>query len=200
MCSVMCKQGWEISSAIAFRNLTVYLSESSQYLDARFYAIQSAVDLYGACTPEVEACTDAWYAVGVGPAYSNTVIADFEASPDSIFCSAPVTVDFTNLSVNAFDFEWDFGDGSPVSTASSPSHTYTDVDSFTVSLIADGRGMTRDEVHRVAQGRVWLGDVALKHGLVDRIAGLDDAIASAAIPSSLPVKPKPSVVVALTFT
>jgi len=54
------------AGAVAFRNNTVYLWSNSQYADARFYAIQSAIDLFGACSPEVVTTTDAWYAVGVG--------------------------------------------------------------------------------------------------------------------------------------
>lgn len=46
--------------------------------------------------------------------------------------------------------------------------------------VAEGRNMTRDEVHTVAQGRVWTGERALEIGLVDRIGNLNDAIASAA--------------------
>ncbi len=46
--------------------------------------------------------------------------------------------------------------------------------------VADGRDMTRDEVHAVAQGRIWSGRKALELGLVDRLGTLEDAIASAA--------------------
>ncbi|MFT6338448.1 MAG: protease-4 [Saprospiraceae bacterium] len=45
-----------------------------------------------------------------------------------------------------------------------------------LNRVAIGRGMTRDEVHEVAQGRVWTGTKALDLGLVDVIGGLDDAI------------------------
>lgn len=45
--------------------------------------------------------------------------------------------------------------------------------------VADGRGMTRDEVHEVAQGRVWTGEQALERGLVDELGGLEVAIAKA---------------------
>ncbi|WP_298477165.1 BspA family leucine-rich repeat surface protein [uncultured Maribacter sp.] len=58
--------GMDKASAVAYRNLTVYLSRYSQYSDARLGAIQSAVDLYGADSAEVIAVTNAWYAVGVG--------------------------------------------------------------------------------------------------------------------------------------
>lgn len=46
--------------------------------------------------------------------------------------------------------------------------------------VADGRKMTIDQVDSIGQGRIWSGTRALQLGLVDRIGGLDDAIASAA--------------------
>lgn len=46
--------------------------------------------------------------------------------------------------------------------------------------VADGRDMTRDQVHEVAQGRVWTGEKALALGLVDEMGGLDEALATAA--------------------
>lgn len=46
--------------------------------------------------------------------------------------------------------------------------------------VAEGRGMTRDQVHAIAQGRVWTGRDAKEKGLVDVIGGIDDAIAIAA--------------------
>lgn len=46
--------------------------------------------------------------------------------------------------------------------------------------VAQGRGLPVEEVHKIAQGRVWSGSDALEIGLVDRIGGLNDAIAEAA--------------------
>jgi len=46
--------------------------------------------------------------------------------------------------------------------------------------VSNGRGMTIDEVHEVAQGRIWTGTRAREHGLVDEIGDLQDAINSAA--------------------
>lgn len=46
--------------------------------------------------------------------------------------------------------------------------------------VADSRGMTTEEVDKVAQGRVWSGVDAHKAGLVDSLGDLDDAIAAAA--------------------
>jgi protease-4 len=49
-----------------------------------------------------------------------------------------------------------------------------------VSMVAESRGMTYDQVHTVAQGRVWTGAKAQQLGLVDHLGELDQAIAAAA--------------------
>ena len=46
--------------------------------------------------------------------------------------------------------------------------------------VADGRGMTKEEVHKIAQGRVWSGVEANAIGLVDHLGGLDLALERAA--------------------
>lgn len=46
--------------------------------------------------------------------------------------------------------------------------------------VAEGRGMTKEQVNEVAQGRVWTGTDAKRLGLIDEIGGLEDAIAYAA--------------------
>jgi protease-4 len=48
-----------------------------------------------------------------------------------------------------------------------------------VTEVADGRRLSWDAVHDVAQGRVWLGEDARSRRLVDEIGGLEDAIAEA---------------------
>jgi bacillolysin len=62
--------GIDKAAAIAYRTNTTYLISTSTYANARTYAIQSATDLYGAGSAEVIATTNAWYAVGVGAAYT----------------------------------------------------------------------------------------------------------------------------------
>ncbi|GAB54778.1 protease IV [Glaciecola punicea ACAM 611] len=49
-----------------------------------------------------------------------------------------------------------------------------------ITLVAQERGMTLEEVDNVAQGRVWLGTQALELGLVDELGGLEEAVAYAA--------------------
>ena len=45
---------------------------------------------------------------------------------------------------------------------------------------SDGRGLPKDSIDHIGQGRVWTGDQALERGLVDRIGGLEVAISEAA--------------------
>lgn len=52
-------------------------------------------------------------------------------------------------------------------------------DDFT-GLVANGRGLSKDSVDAIGQGRVWAGADALKIGLVDCRGGLNEAIAYAA--------------------
>ncbi len=128
--------GMSKAEKIAFRTLNNYLTTNSQYADARTYSIQSAIDLYGVCSPEVMAVTNAWHAVGVGNPFNNSVQADFSVN-DTFFCSIPATVNFTNTSVNDSTWLWYFGDGDS-STLSNPTHVYTSPGIYTVTLIVNG--------------------------------------------------------------
>jgi protease IV len=49
-----------------------------------------------------------------------------------------------------------------------------------LARVSEARGLTRDEAHAIAQGRVWTGQQALERKLVDEIGGLDRAVAKAA--------------------
>ncbi len=49
-----------------------------------------------------------------------------------------------------------------------------------VAVVAEGRGMTPAAVERIAQGRVWTGEDALRLGRIDHLGGLDAAIRAAA--------------------
>ena len=46
--------------------------------------------------------------------------------------------------------------------------------------VAEGRKKTRDEVHAIAQGRVWIGSDAKTRGLVDHLGLFDEAVKAAA--------------------
>ncbi|MDX1284350.1 MAG: S49 family peptidase [Draconibacterium sp.] len=49
-----------------------------------------------------------------------------------------------------------------------------------ISHVAEGRGMTKEQVDEIGQGRVWSGENAKEIGLVDEFGGLQDAIKLAA--------------------
>lgn len=71
-----------------------------------------------------------------------SVKAEASASPSTTVClGKPIT--FVNTSSNALTYEWDFGDGSPITTANSPSHTYTSGGTFQVKLIARNPNVCR---------------------------------------------------------
>ncbi len=48
--------------------------------------------------------------------------------------SLPLVVQFTNISTDGTAFSWDFGDGTPPSTAAGPQHSYAGLGVFTVTL------------------------------------------------------------------
>ena len=54
-----------------------------------------------------------------------------------------------------------------------------------LSRVAEGRKMTKEQVHEVAQGRVWTGVMAKEVGLVDELGGLEKAIEIAAKEANL---------------
>ncbi|MBC7776877.1 MAG: HYR domain-containing protein [Phycisphaerae bacterium] len=79
--------GLDAAGKIAYRNLSVYLSASSNYAAARTGAINAARDLYGIGSQEEVSTTNAWYAVGVGGPYTPAITC-----PPNI-----VTTNTTNL-------------------------------------------------------------------------------------------------------
>ncbi|MFC1734298.1 PKD domain-containing protein, partial [candidate division KSB1 bacterium] len=140
--------GIDTAGAIAYRTLSVYLTNTSQYIDARFYSIISAIDLYGPCSGPVETVTNAMYAVGVGGPYIDSVDANFTAD-FTTFCNYPAVVNFTNQSSNGLSYYWDFGDGNN-STAINPSHSYSSLGTFAVKLITFGGACGTDSIIKAA--------------------------------------------------
>ncbi|GHE44332.1 protease [Streptosporangium violaceochromogenes] len=64
-----------------------------------------------------------------------------------------------------------------------------------VNKVAEGRGLSRERAHELAKGRVWTGADAQEGGLVDRLGGLEDALAlarqKAGLPADAPVRGYP---------
>jgi PKD repeat protein len=64
-------------------------------------------------------------------------IADFSFTPKDT-CTGPVNVKFTNLSIGAFNYLWDFGNGN-ISTNINPTFTYTNVGVYPIKLISSNQ-------------------------------------------------------------
>ncbi len=75
--------GIDKAEQIAYRIESVYMTSSSDYADARTFAIQAAQDLYGAGSQEEISVTDAMYAIGVGDAYGGT-----NPNPSAEYCES----------------------------------------------------------------------------------------------------------------
>ena len=75
--------GIDKAEKIAYRIESVYMTASSNYANARTYAIQAAQDLYGAGSQEEISVTNAMYAIGVGDAYGGTT-----PNPSAEYCES----------------------------------------------------------------------------------------------------------------
>ncbi len=64
--------------------------------------------------------------------YTRPAVAKFRYN---FSCASPLTYSFTNFSIGAVHWLWDFGDGS-TSVQLNPVHTYADTGSYRISLIA----------------------------------------------------------------
>lgn len=136
--------GVDSAGAIAFRLLTVYLTNTSQYADARLYAIIAAADLYGNCSQAVQSVTNAFHAIGIGNAYVPGVHSNFIADNAS-FCQAPAITNFINQSNNGLNYFWDFGDG-VTSTLINPTHIYNNYGTYNIKLSTNGGSCGIDSI------------------------------------------------------
>ncbi|MCB0848426.1 MAG: PKD domain-containing protein, partial [Bacteroidetes bacterium] len=96
---------------------------STIYTDSGYYAVQLQVMNSNGCMDD----TIRNIQVNLSP----TAIA---STTDTVGCN-PMTAVFTNNSINATAYSWNFGDGITSSTVS-PSHIYTTPGNYTVTLIA----------------------------------------------------------------
>ncbi|MFK7949399.1 MAG: CUB domain-containing protein [Saprospiraceae bacterium] len=117
--------GIDSATAIAYRNLTVYLTQSSDFADAVTGSIQAAQDLYGVNSSAVTSVQNAWYAVGLGSASSPTAFcgglttltaasdvfsdgsgsADYQDNANCSWLIQPAGANQVTLTFNNFDTE-----------------------------------------------------------------------------------------------
>ena len=91
----------------------------------------------------------------VNPLLKTTVISldpailkptpNFTAKADA---TTPTKIAFTNTSLNALSYTWDFGDGSAAVTDAAPTYTYTTAGTYTVTLTATGVTGSADAVKK----------------------------------------------------
>ena len=104
-------------------------------------------------------------------------------SVDVIEGPAPLTITLTNLSENATEYQWDFGDGTQ-SPESQPKHTYTKAGTYTVRLKA---------IRRV--GASALAGERIKHDLVTVRPGPVTELQ--VIPASSTLKPEETLFISM---
>ena len=134
--------GWKIASEIAYRNLSVYLTTTSDYEDAGVFAVEAADDMFGMCSSESENVNEAWYAVGVSYRLSEDIEVDFSVNRDYV-CALPEAIEFNNLTKKGTHYVWDFDDGN-TDTTLNPAHTYTNEGTYNVSLTGYKEGCYLD--------------------------------------------------------
>jgi Zn-dependent metalloprotease len=138
--------GITTAARIAFRALTIYFVPTTNFANARALTIQAAKDLYGNCSNEMIQTMNAWYAVGVGAKYVAGQVGSNFTSTLTTYCTLPAQVSFNNTTPNGMTFAWDFGDGSPVSTATNPVHSYTANGIYNVKLKGVGCANAVDSI------------------------------------------------------
>ncbi|NRA12430.1 MAG: gliding motility-associated C-terminal domain-containing protein, partial [Crocinitomicaceae bacterium] len=79
-----------------------------------------------------------------------SAVASFQIDPSPISI-LDTQVDFINSSTNAIGYQWDFGDDSPTSTETDPSHSYPENgnQNYLITLVAVGEGGCNDTVSQL---------------------------------------------------
>lgn len=74
------------------------------------------------------------------------IIAGFTASTDILNLQMANSITFTNTSLGAIYYQWDFGDTSGIDFSESPAHSYFYAGNYTVTMVASD-GTCSDTVH-----------------------------------------------------
>ena len=142
--------GFDNAIRVAYRTLTVYLTSTSNYAAARAGSIRAANDLFGTCSAQTRAVTNAWAAVGVG------AVANCTPPPPPITASISGP---TSLAQNV--------SGTFTATASGGTGTYTY--QWTANGRAAGTSRTMTE-------RIRTGESSLDITLIVRSGGIQRTV------------------------
>ena len=91
--------GIEKSRQIAYRTLTEYATQESQYADIRLASLQAATDLFGADAVEVTTVDEAWKAVGVVDGGDVTAIRNTRLATDGSMATDNAVYDLSGRKV-----------------------------------------------------------------------------------------------------
>jgi len=140
-CLIAQSAGWNTHMAfdIFVRANQLYWIPSSTFVQGATGVMDAAVDLGYSCQDVV----NAFAVVGINLVCPGPPVANFSASPLS--GGVPLTTHFTDSSQAASSWLWQFGDGQ-TSTAQNPTHQYTSMGTFTVTLTATNQFGSDDEV------------------------------------------------------
>lgn len=112
-------------------------------------------------------------------------IGIFGMFPNTAGLANKIGLTFDKVKTNKFS---DFGDITRPMTSDEKSilqqYINRGYDLF-LTRCSEGRNIPKQELEKIAEGRVWTGQQALKLGLVDALGGLDDAIKATAKLSNL---------------
>ncbi|MDG1428415.1 MAG: PKD domain-containing protein [Crocinitomicaceae bacterium] len=138
---------WETATGNSRANAEVVKVDGNNQISdvtpgtAASYTISSSPATVGTFYSDVtftSSFTTGFSGFGVGiynPNPGTAPVANFSATPTTICENSSVS--FTDLSTNTpTSWSWNFGDGSPLSTAQNPMHTYTNAGLYTVTLTA----------------------------------------------------------------
>jgi len=93
--------GIDQAEQIAYRNLSTYLTPTSEYFDARLGSIYGAIDLYGDNSQQFQSVVEAWNAVGVLiPAFVQTIGVD----SDTVNFIAEVSIETDTVEITISNF------------------------------------------------------------------------------------------------
>lgn len=115
------------AAQIAYRTLVYGLSALSNFADTRNASIQAAIDLYGVNSCQVKSVTDAWYAVGVGGAYTGTI--GMSISGALALCESVNTYTISNFPAGSSVTNWSIeGYGADIVSNNGSQVTITPID------------------------------------------------------------------------
>lgn len=105
-----------------------------------------------------------------------SMIPDFSGTADKIF-----HVGVTNVGSSSHSDMYSLSRPLDAGETAYMQKSVDDIYEAFLDNVAAGRGMDKDAIDEIAQGRVWTGSDALKIGLVDEIGTLSDAVRYASI-------------------